>query len=50
MCNRSSNDYRTTINMDEGKVMAMLNWPKPTTVKELQWFSNYYCQFIRKYK
>lgn len=38
------------VNMDEGKVMAVLNWPKPTTVKELQrflGFSNYYRQFIR---
>jgi hypothetical protein len=35
--------------MDEGKVTAVLNCPKPTTVKELQHFlgfSNYYCRFF----
>ena len=35
--------------VDEDKVTAALNWPKPTTVKELQCFigfSNYYHRFI----
>ncbi|XP_014033778.1 uncharacterized mitochondrial protein AtMg00860-like [Salmo salar] len=38
------------VNMDEDKDMAVLNWPKHTTIKELQLFlgfSNYYCWFIQ---
>ncbi len=33
------------VTMDDSKVQAVLNWPKPTTVKELQrflWFANFY--------
>ena len=32
------------VNMDEGKVTAVLNWPKPTTVKELQRFQGFWCR------
>ncbi|KAI2661109.1 Transposon Tf2-6 polyprotein [Labeo rohita] len=38
--------------MDEKKVNAVLNWPRPTTLKELQrflGFSNFYCRFIRHF-
>ena len=37
------------VSMDENKVTAVSNWPKPTTVKELQRFivfSNFYRRFI----
>ncbi|KAK3525664.1 hypothetical protein QTP70_003229, partial [Hemibagrus guttatus] len=40
------------IQMDEGKVTAIRNWPTPTTVKELQWFlgfANFYRRFIQNY-
>ncbi len=40
------------IQMDEGKVEAIRNWPVPTTIKELQrflGFSNFYRRFIHKY-
>ncbi|KAK3574226.1 hypothetical protein QTP86_004306 [Hemibagrus guttatus] len=40
------------IQMDEGKVTAIRNWPAPTTVKELQrflGFANFYRQFIKNY-
>lgn len=38
--------------MDEGKVKAVLEWPRPITLKELQrflWFANFYCRFIRNF-
>ncbi|KAL0180019.1 hypothetical protein M9458_025461, partial [Cirrhinus mrigala] len=38
--------------MDERKVNAVLNWPRPTTLKELQrflGFSNFYRRFIRNF-
>ncbi|KAL0192334.1 hypothetical protein M9458_010630, partial [Cirrhinus mrigala] len=38
--------------MDERKVNAVLNWPRPTTLKELQrflGFSNFYRRFIRHF-
>ncbi|KAL0150452.1 hypothetical protein M9458_054269 [Cirrhinus mrigala] len=38
--------------MDEKKVNAVLNWPRPTTLKELQrflGFSNFYRRFIRHF-
>lgn len=38
--------------MDEKKVSAVLNWPKPKTLKELQrflGFANCYRQFIRNF-
>ncbi|KAL0173798.1 hypothetical protein M9458_029766, partial [Cirrhinus mrigala] len=38
--------------MDERKVNAVLNWPRPTTLKELQrflGFSNFYRHFIRNF-
>ncbi len=40
------------IQMDEGKVAAIKNWPIPTTIKELQCFlgfSNLYRRFTRNY-
>ncbi|KAK3568426.1 hypothetical protein QTP86_006935 [Hemibagrus guttatus] len=40
------------IQMDEGKVAAIKDWPTPTTVKELQrflGFANFYRQFIQNY-
>lgn len=40
------------IAMDEQKVTAVLNWPQPTTLKELQWFlgfANFYRRFIRNF-
>ncbi|KAL0183498.1 hypothetical protein M9458_019194 [Cirrhinus mrigala] len=38
--------------MDQGKVQAILDWPQPTTIKELQrflGFSNFYRRFIQNY-
>ncbi len=38
--------------MDTGKVDAVMEWPRPTTVKELQrflGFANFYRRFIRNY-
>lgn len=38
--------------MDEHKVTAVLNWPQPTTLKELQrflGFANFYRRFIRNF-
>jgi len=40
------------IQMDEGKVEAIKNWPVPTTIRELQHllgFSNFYRRFIHNY-
>ncbi|KAK3528035.1 hypothetical protein QTP86_015842, partial [Hemibagrus guttatus] len=40
------------IQMDEGKITAIRNWPAPTSVKELQWFlgfANFYRWFIHNY-
>ncbi|KAK3551808.1 hypothetical protein QTP70_027229, partial [Hemibagrus guttatus] len=40
------------IQMDEGKITAIRDWPAPATVKELQWFlgfANFYRQFISNY-
>ncbi|KAK3544542.1 hypothetical protein QTP86_015846 [Hemibagrus guttatus] len=40
------------IQMDEGKITAIRDWPAPTTVKELQrflGFANFYRRFIRNY-
>ncbi len=40
------------VTMDDSKVQAVLNWPKPTTVKELQrflGFANFYWRFIRNF-
>ena len=44
--------YRITtsgVEMENDRITAMLNWPTPTTVKEVQWFlgfDNYYRRFI----
>jgi hypothetical protein len=41
-----------SIKMDQAKVTAVLGWPIPTTVKEVQaflGFANFYCQFIAGY-
>jgi hypothetical protein len=38
--------------MDPKKYEAILDWPVPTKVKELQSFlglANYYCQFIKDF-
>lgn len=38
--------------MDENKVQAVVNWPQPTTIKELQHFlgfANFYRWFIRNF-
>ncbi len=38
--------------MDDHKVQAVLNWPKPMTVKEMQRFlglTNFYRHFIREF-
>ncbi|KAL0167476.1 hypothetical protein M9458_035698, partial [Cirrhinus mrigala] len=38
------------VQMDQGKVTAIQNWPQPTTIKELQrflGFSNFYRRFIQ---
>ncbi len=40
------------VTMDDSKVHAVLNWPRPTTVKELQRFlefANFYRRFIRNF-
>ncbi|KAL0195414.1 hypothetical protein M9458_008986 [Cirrhinus mrigala] len=40
------------VQMDQGKVTAIQNWPQPTTIKELQCFlgfSNFYRRFIQNY-
>ncbi|KAL0190891.1 hypothetical protein M9458_013589, partial [Cirrhinus mrigala] len=40
------------VQMDQGKVQAILDWPQPTTIKELQrflGFSNFYRRFIQNY-
>jgi len=41
-----------TVSMDSAKVNAVLDWPAPSTVKEMQTFlgfANFYRQFIRDY-
>jgi hypothetical protein len=41
-----------TVSMDPAKVNAVLDWPAPTTVQEMQMFlgfANFYRQFIRDY-
>uniref|UniRef100_A0AAQ4PEW7 Integrase catalytic domain-containing protein n=1 Tax=Gasterosteus aculeatus aculeatus TaxID=481459 RepID=A0AAQ4PEW7_GASAC len=38
--------------MDEGKVKAVMNWPEPQTIKELQrflGFANFYRRFVRNF-
>lgn len=40
------------IRMDQRKVKTIMDWPQPTTVKELQCFldfTNFYCRFIKNY-
>ncbi|KAK3545138.1 hypothetical protein QTP70_001438 [Hemibagrus guttatus] len=40
------------VEMDTNKVRAVLEWPAPATIKELQWFlgfANFYRRFIRNY-
>lgn len=40
------------VSMDDNKAKAVVNWPLPTTVRELQrfWgFANFYCRFIRDF-
>ncbi|XP_073679755.1 Fc receptor-like protein 5 [Garra rufa] len=40
------------VRMDEGKVAAVVSWPEPTTIKELQrflGFANFYRRFIKNY-
>ncbi|KAK3513472.1 hypothetical protein QTP70_015467, partial [Hemibagrus guttatus] len=40
------------IQMDEGKITAVRDWPAPATVNELQWFlgfTNFYRRFISNY-
>lgn len=40
------------VRTDPEKVQAVAEWPKPTTVKQLQQFlgfANFYCRFIRNY-
>ncbi|KAI2652624.1 Transposon Tf2-9 polyprotein [Labeo rohita] len=41
-----------SVQMDQGKVNAILEWPLPSSVKKLQrflGFSNFYCHFIQNY-
>ena len=41
-----------SVSMDPSKVKVMVDWPQPTTLKELQWFlgfANLYHRFIRNY-
>ncbi|KAI2662149.1 Transposon Tf2-9 polyprotein [Labeo rohita] len=43
---------RHGVRMDEGKVNAVVSWPEPKTIKELQrflGFANFYCRFIKNY-
>ena len=40
------------VSMEEGRVEAIKNWPKPTSIKELQvflGFANFYRRFVRGY-
>uniref|UniRef100_A0AAQ4QFQ9 CCHC-type domain-containing protein n=1 Tax=Gasterosteus aculeatus aculeatus TaxID=481459 RepID=A0AAQ4QFQ9_GASAC len=40
------------VQMDEGKVKAVMNWPEPQTIKELQrflGFANFYRRFVRNF-
>ncbi|KAK3521406.1 hypothetical protein QTP70_004345 [Hemibagrus guttatus] len=43
---------RLGVEMDQGKVRVVTDWPEPTMVKELQCFLgfiNFYCRFIHNY-
>ncbi|KAK3572131.1 hypothetical protein QTP86_022209 [Hemibagrus guttatus] len=45
------NNYQG-VEMDNSKITAVTEWPRTTTVKELQrflGFANFYCRFIRNY-
>ena len=40
------------VQVDPSKIMTILNWPRPTTTKEVHGFlgiTGYYCKFIRHY-
>lgn len=41
------------VRMDPDKVRAVVDWPKSTSCKDMQWFLwflNFYCRFIRDYR
>ncbi|KAK3528664.1 hypothetical protein QTP70_007203 [Hemibagrus guttatus] len=37
------------VEMDYSKVKAAMDWPEPTSIKELQWVLRFYCRFIHSY-